>query len=128
MLLFKTRTHPGALHGPIRKKLHCVKVGFTYLKIVPKSSGAGDEDYFNKELIDYEAELGVPFTLRHCCEVLRHSSKWRDQKVSKFSTKKASKRSKTPGSSSFNTKGGDASINLNVDARDDDEDDVQVLP
>ncbi|GKB17194.1 hypothetical protein Tco_0851117 [Tanacetum coccineum] len=125
------------------KKLRCVKVGSTYLKIVSKvtqgneygfwtevleylrnitkqpghrtydmvnekwktvrpnvarfcgvyvngmrraqSSGAKDEDYFNKVLFDYEAEFEVPFTLLHC-------------------------------------------INLNVNAGDDDEDEVQVLP
>ncbi|GJZ52651.1 hypothetical protein Tco_0607166 [Tanacetum coccineum] len=61
-----------------------------------QSSGARDEDYFNKALFYYEVEFGVPFTLRHCC--------------------------------SLNTKFGDASINLNVSARDDDEDNVQVPP
>ncbi|GJW57422.1 hypothetical protein Tco_0104153 [Tanacetum coccineum] len=86
-MLFKTRTHPGALHGPMRKKLRCVEAGFTYLKIVSKSSGARDEDYFNKALLDYEAEFGVPFTLCHCCKVLRHSPKWWDQEVPKFKKK-----------------------------------------
>nr|GEY95057.1 hypothetical protein [Tanacetum cinerariifolium] len=76
----KTRTHPSALHGPLRKKLRCVKFGFTYSKIVPlvtrggkvdfgmraPMSGAGDEDYFAKALLDYEAEYRVPFTLCHC--------------------------------------------------------------
>ncbi|GJY33797.1 hypothetical protein Tco_0418266 [Tanacetum coccineum] len=28
--------------------------------------GVGDEDYFAKALLDYEAEYGVSFTLRHC--------------------------------------------------------------
>ncbi|GJX67540.1 hypothetical protein Tco_0303267 [Tanacetum coccineum] len=46
---------PGALHGPMRKNLCCVKM-----------SGAEDEDYFATALLDYEAEFGVPFTLRHC--------------------------------------------------------------
>ncbi|GKD12192.1 hypothetical protein Tco_1196599 [Tanacetum coccineum] len=63
-----------------------------------QESGAGDEDYFNKALLDYEAKFGLPFTLRHCWE--------------------------TSGSSSFNTESGDASINLNVDAGDDDENEV----
>ncbi|GJT69953.1 hypothetical protein Tco_1029239 [Tanacetum coccineum] len=31
-------------------------------------SGVGDEDYFAKALLDYEAEYGVPFTLRHYYE------------------------------------------------------------
>ncbi|GKD62541.1 hypothetical protein Tco_1300050, partial [Tanacetum coccineum] len=34
------------------------------------------------------------------------------------------KRYKTPGSSSFNTESGEASINLNVDVGDDEEDEV----
>ncbi|GKC80415.1 hypothetical protein Tco_1131189 [Tanacetum coccineum] len=41
--------------------------------------------------------------------------------------KKDAKRSKTSRSSSFNTESGDASINLNVDAGDDDGDEVQEL-
>ncbi|GJT38790.1 retrovirus-related pol polyprotein from transposon TNT 1-94 [Tanacetum coccineum] len=108
-LLFRTRTYPVALHGSMRKKLRCVNDGFTYLKIVPKviqgkrmdfgvraqDSGAGDEDYFNKALLDYEVEFG---------------------------------KSKTSGSSSFNTESGDASFNLNVDAGDEDENKVQEIP
>ncbi|GJX08044.1 hypothetical protein Tco_0195976 [Tanacetum coccineum] len=58
-------------------------------------SRAGDEDYFNKALLDYEAEFG---------------------------------KSKTSGSSSFNTKSGDASFNSNVDAEDKDENEVQDVP
>ncbi|GKA03959.1 hypothetical protein Tco_0676740 [Tanacetum coccineum] len=33
------------------------------------TSGAGVEDYIQKALLDYEAEYGVPFTLRPCWEV-----------------------------------------------------------
>ncbi|GJY80796.1 hypothetical protein Tco_0493547 [Tanacetum coccineum] len=74
-----------------------------------QSSRAGDEDYFNKALVDYEVEFRVPFTLRHCWEVLRHSPKWWDQEVLKFLTNKNdAKRSKKFGSSSFNTKFEDA--------------------
>ncbi|GKC02437.1 glutathione S-transferase T3-like protein [Tanacetum coccineum] len=91
-----------------------------------QESGAGDEDYFNKALLDYEAEFGLPFTLRHCWEVLKYSPKWLKQVVPKYS--KSSKKSKTSGSSSFNTESGDASINLNVDAGDDDENEVQEIP
>ncbi|GJV91040.1 hypothetical protein Tco_1538853 [Tanacetum coccineum] len=90
-----------------------------------QESGAGDEDYFNKALLDYEAEFGLPFTLRHCWEVLKYSPKWLKQVVPKYS--KSSKKSKTSGSSSFNTESGDASINLNVDAGDDDENEVQEI-
>ncbi|GJT85367.1 hypothetical protein Tco_1067084 [Tanacetum coccineum] len=74
----KTRTRPSALHGPMRKKLRCVKVEFTYPKIAPLvtrgrrldfgvrfygtwtaeqsnpvASEAGDEDYFTMVLLDY---------------------------------------------------------------------------
>ncbi|GJW48008.1 zinc finger BED domain-containing protein RICESLEEPER 2-like protein, partial [Tanacetum coccineum] len=92
------------------------------------SSEARDEDYFAKALLDYEVEFRIPFTLRHCWEVLRHSLKWWEQEVPRFGgTKNDAKRSKTFWSSSFNTEYEDANINLNVDARDDDEDDVQEL-
>ncbi|GKB17660.1 hypothetical protein Tco_0851583 [Tanacetum coccineum] len=64
----KKRRHPSALHEPMRKKLCCVKVGFTYPKIASLASGAGDEDYFATTLLDYEAEHEMPFTLHHCDE------------------------------------------------------------
>ncbi|GKE04004.1 hypothetical protein Tco_1396022 [Tanacetum coccineum] len=38
-------------------------------------SGVGDEDYYNRSLLDYEAETEVPFKLRHCWEVLKCSPK-----------------------------------------------------
>ncbi|GJY42094.1 hypothetical protein Tco_0429364 [Tanacetum coccineum] len=51
-----------------------------------------------------------------------------DSEVPNFAAKQqAGKRYKTTGSSLFNTESGDASINLNVDVGDDDEDEVQVL-
>ncbi|GKB38106.1 hypothetical protein Tco_0883048 [Tanacetum coccineum] len=71
-------------------------------------SGAGDEDYFNKALLDYEAEFG--------------------QVVPKYSNPNAAKKSKTSGSSSFNTESDDASFNLNVDVGDEDENEVQGIP
>ncbi|GKB43948.1 hypothetical protein Tco_0888890 [Tanacetum coccineum] len=71
-------------------------------KIKTQSSGVGDKDYFAKALLDYEAEFGV-----RLCFVIAGS--------------------KTSGSSSFNTESRDASINLNADIGDDDEDDVQEL-
>ncbi|GKB40416.1 hypothetical protein Tco_0885358 [Tanacetum coccineum] len=91
-------------------------------------SGAGDEDYFNKALLDYEAEFGVQFTLCYCWEVLKHSPKWWEQEVSKFLNPNAAKRSKTSGSSPFNTVSDDASFNLNIDAGDEDENEVQEVP
>ncbi|GJZ29012.1 zinc finger BED domain-containing protein RICESLEEPER 2-like protein [Tanacetum coccineum] len=92
------------------------------------ASGARDKDYFAMALLDYEAEHGMSFTLRHCWEVLRKSPKWMDTKGPNFATKKqAAKRYKTSGSSSFNTEFGDASINLNVDVDDDKKDEVHEL-
>ncbi|GKB75483.1 hypothetical protein Tco_0942378, partial [Tanacetum coccineum] len=58
-----------------------------------RPSGAGDEDYFAMVLLNYEAEHEISFTLHHYWEV-----------------------------SSFNTESGNASINLNVDVGDDEED------
>ncbi|GKD95723.1 hypothetical protein Tco_1379620 [Tanacetum coccineum] len=105
----KTRMHPGALHGPLKKKLHCVKFGFTYSAIgnvrresgfwnkvyvhanvmrKEPMSGAEDEDYFAKALLNYEAEYEVPFTLCHSWEVLRKSLKWMDSEVLNFEEKK----------------------------------------
>ncbi|GKB71534.1 ribonuclease H-like domain-containing protein [Tanacetum coccineum] len=86
-------------------------------------SRAGDEDYYARALLDYEAEHGMSFTLHHCWEVLKGSPKWMDTKGPNFATKhQASKRYKTFGSISFNTDSEDASINLNVDVGDDEED------
>ncbi|GKF66816.1 hypothetical protein Tco_0193333 [Tanacetum coccineum] len=67
----------------MRKKLRYEKVGFHVSEntimgnamresgfgIRRPTSGAEDEDYIQKALIDYEAEYGAPFTLRHCWEV-----------------------------------------------------------
>nr|GEZ81317.1 hypothetical protein [Tanacetum cinerariifolium] len=88
-------------------------------------SGARDEDYYNRALLDYEAEHGMQFTHLHCWEVLKGSPKWMETEVPKFlSNPQACKRYKTSGSSSFDTEFGDASINLNVDVGDDEEDEV----
>ncbi|GKA16774.1 hypothetical protein Tco_0696611 [Tanacetum coccineum] len=67
-----------------------------------QESRVRDEDYFNRALLDYEAETEVSFKLRHCSD----------------------KRYKTYGSSSFNTEYREASINLNVDVGDEDGDEV----
>nr|GFA07952.1 hypothetical protein [Tanacetum cinerariifolium] len=64
-----------------------------------QTSGAKDEDYFATTLLDYEAKRG----------------------------KKYAKRYKTSRSSSFYTKSRNGSINKNVDAGDDEEDEVQEL-
>ncbi|GJW37236.1 hypothetical protein Tco_0060156 [Tanacetum coccineum] len=65
----------------------------TYANVMRRAqeSEAGDEDYYNRALLDYEAEHGMQFTLLHCWE------------------------------------SGDASINMNVDVGDDEEDEVEEL-
>ncbi|GKE63628.1 zinc finger BED domain-containing protein RICESLEEPER 2-like protein, partial [Tanacetum coccineum] len=77
----------------------------------------------------YEAETVTTFKLRHCWEILKGSPKWMQSEVPKFVGKSAegSKRYKTSGSSSFNIESGEASINLNVDVGDDEEDKVQEI-
>ncbi|GKE43537.1 hypothetical protein Tco_1470821, partial [Tanacetum coccineum] len=60
---------------------------------------------------------------------LKDSPKWNTQELPKFATESmgGSKRHKSSGSSSFNTKSGDASINLNTNVGDNDEDEVQEI-
>nr|GEU89813.1 hypothetical protein [Tanacetum cinerariifolium] len=90
-------------------------------------SGAKDENYFTKALFDYEAEYRVPFTLNHCWEVLRKSPKEMDSVVLNFKAKKRdANRYKSFDSISFNKNSRDASNNLNVDGRDE-EDKVQEV-
>ncbi|GKA64822.1 hypothetical protein Tco_0764529, partial [Tanacetum coccineum] len=57
------------------------------------------------------------------------SPKWMQSEVPKFSAKsrEGSKRYKTSWSSSFNTESGEASINLNANVGDDEEDEVQEI-
>nr|GEV93973.1 hypothetical protein [Tanacetum cinerariifolium] len=81
-----------------------------------------------EEIVLCKAEFGIKFTLRHCWDVLKHNLKWWEQEVLNFLKPNASKRSKTSGSTSFNTESGDASFNLNVDAGDEDENEVQEVP
>ncbi|GJZ93416.1 zinc finger BED domain-containing protein RICESLEEPER 2-like protein [Tanacetum coccineum] len=92
-------------------------------------SGASDEDYYARALVDYEAETGTMFKLRHCWEILKGSPKWMQNEVPKFTAKsrEGSKRYKTFGSSSFNTESVEASINLNANVGDDEEDEVQEI-
>nr|GEU31594.1 hypothetical protein [Tanacetum cinerariifolium] len=95
-----------------------------------KKSGTGDEDYYNRALLDYEAKIGVLFKLYNCWEDLKGSLKWMETEVLKFlamSGEDSGKRYKTSGSSSFNTDFGEASINLNVDVGDDEEDEVREI-
>ncbi|GJY74234.1 RNA-directed DNA polymerase, eukaryota, reverse transcriptase zinc-binding domain protein [Tanacetum coccineum] len=94
-----------------------------------QESGASDADYYARALMDYEAESGTTFKLRHCSEILKDSPKWMQIGLPKFSAKsgEGSKRYKSSGSSSFNTESGETSINLNANVGDDDEDEVQKI-
>ncbi|GKC64686.1 glutathione S-transferase T3-like protein [Tanacetum coccineum] len=94
-----------------------------------QESEAGDEDYIKKAMIHYQAETGLSFKYRHCWEVLKDSLKWQEIPLPKLSRESEgdSKRHKSSGSSSFNTEFGDASINLNTNAGDNDEDEVQEI-
>ncbi|GJV68600.1 gamma-glutamyltranspeptidase 1 [Tanacetum coccineum] len=91
-------------------------------------SGAGDEDYVQREMIHYEIDTGIPFKLRHCWEILKDRPKWQEIALPKFSTGSGgSKRHKSSGSSSFNTESREASINLNTNVGDNDEDEMQEV-
>ncbi|GJW11725.1 hypothetical protein Tco_1577552 [Tanacetum coccineum] len=62
------------------------------------------------------------------CEILKDDPKWQEIAIPKFSTGfGGSKRHKSSGSSSFNTESGEASINLNTNVGDNDEDEVQEI-
>nr|GEW34957.1 hypothetical protein [Tanacetum cinerariifolium] len=69
---------------------------------IAQESGASNEDYFERALMDYQAEIKATFKYRHCWEIFKNSPKW---------MKKSEK----------------ASINLNTNAGDDDEDEVQEI-
>ncbi|GKF41239.1 putative reverse transcriptase domain-containing protein [Tanacetum coccineum] len=93
-----------------------------------QESGAGDEDYVQRVMIHYEIETEIPFKLRHCWEILKDRPKWQEIAIPKISTgSEGSKRHKSSGSSSFNTESGEASINLNTNVGDNDEDEVQKI-
>ncbi|GKC98075.1 ALP1-like protein, partial [Tanacetum coccineum] len=100
-----------------------------YGRRTAQESGAEDEDYFNRALMDYQDETGTTFKYRHCWEILKNSPKWKQSEFPKFAAKSrgGSKRYKSSGSSSFNTESEDASINLNTNVGDNDEDEVQEI-
>nr|GEZ01200.1 hypothetical protein [Tanacetum cinerariifolium] len=95
-----------------------------------RESVAGDEDYIHKSLLDYEAEFGqqLHFVILWRFKTQSESPKWWEQEVPKFLKPNASKISKTSRSSSFNTESENASFNLNVDAEDDDENEMHEVP
>ncbi|GJZ62944.1 hypothetical protein Tco_0619365 [Tanacetum coccineum] len=94
-----------------------------------QESGASDEDYYARALVNYEAKTRTTFKLLHCREILKGSPKWMQSEVPKFVAKsgEGSKRYMTSRSSSFNTESGKGSINLNADVGDDKEDEVQEI-
>ncbi|GJZ15240.1 gamma-glutamyltranspeptidase 1 [Tanacetum coccineum] len=139
--------HPGRLRRQQRKKLRCVKVDLPFLKTASMTvhpfvvrfcgiynnimrmgpeSGAGDAYYVQRAMIHYEIDTGLPFKLRHCWEILKDHPKWQEIAIPRFNTlsEGGSKRHKSTGSSSFNTESGEASINLNTNVDDNDEDEV----
>nr|GEX33399.1 putative reverse transcriptase domain-containing protein [Tanacetum cinerariifolium] len=92
-------------------------------------SGAEDTDYVQRAMIHYEINTELPFKLRHCWEILKDHPKWQEIAIPNFNTgsEGGSKRHKSTGSSSFNTESGEASINLNTNVDDNDEDKVQEI-
>ncbi|GJY35729.1 ALP1-like protein [Tanacetum coccineum] len=104
-----------------------------------KHGKARKQDGFWCEVLQYierkqnstvvELETGLLFKFRHCWEVLKDSPKWQEIALPKFTIESSggSKRHKSTGSSSFNTESGDASINLNTNVGDNDEDEVQNI-
>ncbi|GKC01847.1 gamma-glutamyltranspeptidase 1 [Tanacetum coccineum] len=93
-------------------------------------SGAGDEDYIQKALIHYQIDTDIPFKLRHYWEILKDHPKLQEIAIPTFNTgsEVSRKRHKSSGSSSFNAESGEASINLNTNVGDNDEDDVPEIP
>ncbi|GKE11167.1 ethylene-responsive transcription factor RAP2-4-like protein, partial [Tanacetum coccineum] len=45
------------------------------------NSEAGDADYLQRAMIDYQVEYKVPFTLVHCWEELKECDKWNSEEV-----------------------------------------------
>ncbi|GKD19592.1 gamma-glutamyltranspeptidase 1 [Tanacetum coccineum] len=92
-------------------------------------SGAGDAYYVQRAIIHYEIDIGLPFKLRHCWEILKDHTKWQEIAIPNFNTESegGSKRHKSTGSSSFNTESEEANINLNTNVDDNDEDEVQEI-
>ncbi|GJY49211.1 hypothetical protein Tco_0439167 [Tanacetum coccineum] len=78
-------------------------------------NGAGDEDYVQRAMIHYQTETGLPFKFRHCWDVSKNSLKLQEIAFPNFNT----------GSEGGNSR--EASINLNTNVGDNDEDDVQEI-
>ncbi|GJW73534.1 zinc finger BED domain-containing protein RICESLEEPER 2-like protein [Tanacetum coccineum] len=107
-----------ALHGPLKFKLHCAKLGFIYSKIAFLT------------LLKFQVKYGVPFTLLHLWAKLKECSKWKEVELPNFEAhrQKKNKRYKSSGSSSFNTsQSTKGSLNMNMQCGDDKENDVQEV-
>ncbi|GKD83702.1 gamma-glutamyltranspeptidase 1 [Tanacetum coccineum] len=119
--------HPDRLRGQQRKKLRWLKVGLPFLKTASMTvrpsvvrfcginnnimrmgpeSGAGDAYYVQRAMIYYEIDIGLPFKLRHCWEILKDHPKWKEIAIPNFNTgsEGGSKRHKSTGSSSDKAK------------------------
>nr|GEV52856.1 hypothetical protein [Tanacetum cinerariifolium] len=124
------RTYAGVLGKGKMIRQSVIRFSGIYSNVMrmAQESGAGAEDYVQKEMIHYEVETGIPFKLRHCWEVLRDRPKWKEIELPRFSTGSGgSKRHKSSSFSSFNTESGEASINLNTNVGDNNEDEVQKI-
>nr|GFC42457.1 hypothetical protein [Tanacetum cinerariifolium] len=124
------RTYAGVLGKWKMRRQSVIQFSRIYSNVMrmAQESGAGAEDYVQKAMIHYEVETGFPFKLRHCWEVLRDRPKWKEIELPRFSTGSGgSKRHKSSGFSSFNTESGEASINLNTNVGDNNEDEVQKI-
>ncbi|GJV29963.1 hypothetical protein Tco_1386411 [Tanacetum coccineum] len=117
-------------HGNARKKNGFWCEVLAYIESKTKAYGCRTYDMVcekwktvQRAMIHYQAETGLSFKFRQCWDVLKDSPKWKEIALPNFNigSEGGSKRHKSSGSSSFNTKSGDASINLNTNVVDEDE-------
>ncbi|GKB93084.1 hypothetical protein Tco_0979221 [Tanacetum coccineum] len=68
-------------------------------------SGAGDKDYTQKTLLEYQVVYGISFTLLYVWAELKECWKWKEVEHPNFQAQRQekNKRYKSSGSSSFNT-------------------------
>nr|GEW65344.1 hypothetical protein [Tanacetum cinerariifolium] len=68
-------------------------------------SGAGDGDYTQYALLEYQDEYGVPFTFTHCWKELKDCEKGKQVEIPYFETSREEKNNiyKSSRSASFNT-------------------------
>nr|GEU63117.1 hypothetical protein [Tanacetum cinerariifolium] len=100
-----------------------LRKGWVHVSEYSAKGNARKTDGFWTEVLDYLGKKKInPVVERTIC------LKWWEQVVPKYSYPNDAKKSKTSGSSSFNTESNDASFNLNFDAGDEDENEVQEIP